>query len=262
MFNYEDVNKIVECLNMQGSLKTYPACIPFMEQQENPSTLEMKLNLCQSMDKKDNETQEWIVTSRRSGLETVHGRSLEAAVNTAMQKFYGLKYAGDSIAKHIAKVEDLSHQLNTMEKTMESLLTRLLLEEERINSRNKDESIETNALVARKFNKNKYERCWKDISGYKSGTCFNCVAKGRDTLKKDCWHKTEEDDSKSETKHALIATEGQITKYDWILDNGASDHMSWFEQDNFTYFDWPRKIKVGNKDFIEALCEGNIERKA
>ncbi|GLV33604.1 hypothetical protein CBL_21229, partial [Carabus blaptoides fortunei] len=174
-----------------------------------------------------NEAQKWIVTSVSEQnmvhlmvcesseqmwkrLEAVHGRSSEAAVNTAMQKFYGLKYDGDSIAKHIAKVEELAHQLNTMgekitnnmminkilstlppsfdhfhsawdstqEKTMESLLTRLLLEEERINSRNKDESVESNALVARKFDKNIGGRCWEDRSGYKSGTCFNCGKKG------------------------------------------------------------------------------------
>ncbi|GLV46384.1 hypothetical protein CBL_20727, partial [Carabus blaptoides fortunei] len=219
--------------------------------------------------KKDNEAQNGL--SRR--LEAVHGRSSEAAVNTAMQKFYGLKYDGDSIAKHIAKVEELAHQLNTMgekitnnmminkilstlppsfdhfhsawdstqEKTMESLLTRLLLEEERINSRNKDESVESNALVARKFD-------------------------NRDILNKIAGIKKGKDESKSESKHALIAIEGKIRKDDWILDSGASDHMSykadWFEQDTFTYFEKPRKVKVGNNDFIEALGEGNIEIKA
>lgn len=130
-------------------------------------------------------------------VETVHGRTSEASVNTATQKFYGLKYEGDGMVKHIAKLEDLAHQLNTLgekisdammvnkilstlpssydhfhsvwdstqTKTLENLMSRLLLEEERINAREKEKTAEGNALVARSANKGKRTN---------TTACYNC----------------------------------------------------------------------------------------
>lgn len=146
-------------------------------------------------------------------LETVYGRISEASVNTTMQKFYGSKYKSDGMAKHIAKFEDLAHQLNilrervtdammvnkilstlpscnyfhaawdsTQTKTLENLMSRLLLEEERLNAREKENAAEGSALTARGMNKGK---------GSSTNACFNCGKTGH--WKKECRAKKSND---------------------------------------------------------------------
>ncbi|XP_011687484.1 PREDICTED: uncharacterized protein LOC105449802 [Wasmannia auropunctata] len=104
----------------------------------------------------------------------------------------------------------------------------------------------------------------------KSKFCVYCKKHGH--IKQDCRFKkarekkAKEEKAKDEksTRLSLIATRGQDFKMDtdWILDSGASDHMTfhaeWYNRDEFTVYKIPRKIKVGNKHLIDAIGEGNI----
>jgi hypothetical protein len=50
------------------------------------------------------------------------------------------------------------------------------------------------------------------------------------------------------------------TTYDWIVDSGATQHMT-FEQEWFTTYERisPRKVFMGNDTVLEAIAKGNIK---
>lgn len=144
---------------------------------------------------------------------------------------------------------------STQIKTLENLMHRLLLEEERINAREKENVAEGSAPTGRGMNKGK---------GSSTNVCFNCgksdhwkkecrakksnnfegqqkskskfcvYCKKRGHLKQDCkFKKTKEGKGKDgeeemQPRISLIATQDQDWKSndDWNLDSGASDHIS------------------------------------
>jgi len=61
-----------------------------------------------------------------------------------------------------------------------------------------------------------------------------------------------------------LNTERTLNDSSWIVDTGATDHVThhgkWFS--SFEYFKTPIKIHIGNKSTTDALGEGTIKFEA
>lgn len=179
--------------------------------------------------------------------------------------------------------------VDEQKKTLENLTTRLMAEELRI-QRQEASSESTVALFTnsrqRNTVNNRYDRRGQDeyVRSNKQISCYTCGR--RDHLKKDCPgcyscgsknHLSKNCPKKgrrlakldggsssqqhTHTRQAFVGVNGIITGDGWLIDSGASDHMShrrdWFH--SFEEFESPVKIKVGNGEEICAYGKGNIE---
>ncbi|KAL7292522.1 hypothetical protein TKK_0014093 [Trichogramma kaykai] len=166
-------------------------------------------------------------------------------------------------------------------KTLENLTTRLLTEEMRLDNRDNEESVSTALLSKLQVSKNvrNHDRKSNDFKG-KIRRCYNC--KSTEHIQRDCpgcricksnkhlAHKcpnknkkgdSERQDNPSEYKHvALIGTTGSErwhSNEDWIIDSGASDHMTprreWLI--DYREYNEPRSVEIGN-GILLAVGEG------
>lgn len=173
-------------------------------------------------------------------------------------------------------------------KNFETLTTRLMSEELRLNTQEKTEEA-ASALFTNKIGNQKYKsdsrknnnqqnkerkiRCYtcgsyehkrKDCQG-----CFICGSKNH--LKRGCPKNSEKPStsqrenlrsSNSAEKMLFTGTSAPSMDRDcWLIDSGASDHMThrkeWFCE--YTEFKVPVYVKIGNGEQIEALGKGNIK---
>nr|CCA17572.1 putative polyprotein [Albugo laibachii Nc14] len=90
-----------------------------------------------------------------------------------------------------------------------------------------------------------------------NGNCFHC---GKRRHKKDeCFQLSKENERSNRNDHAFMAITAQ-NKNDWLLDSGASCHMS-YDKAEFTSMrdlERPVKISIANGTTVEAMRTGSI----
>jgi hypothetical protein len=247
-------------------------------------------------------------------LHSVYDLKSDESLSLVQKKFFDFKWdSGSNIAQHISQLEQLAVKMKklggeiphsmlmtrilstlpskynyfysawnstqTSQKTLDTLTTRLLTEELRLEKQSGDEEDSTVALFlklnfkSKRFNKNKQKfggeesgenvtRCSlcrksnhekKDCKG-----CFSCGSK--EHLLRDCPEKNGSAQTKREVFVGNISIGDNSDSY-WIIDSGASNHISnkreWFRE--YTEFVDPKPVYVGNGDQVLAMGSGNID---
>ncbi|KAG5885244.1 hypothetical protein JTB14_025941 [Gonioctena quinquepunctata] len=234
-------------------------------------------------------------------IQALFGKTTEANLHSLQQRFYAYVFKNDGVAAHIADLENLSHELKSCgdeisenmlvnkilmtlpesfkhfhsawdsspEKTLNSLTSRLIAEEERIRNRDKRDEGMVEAFSAEKSNwRSKFPRRIENESkerrfAKKNVICNYCKKRGH--CERDCWFKkkkVEQRSSASSTRsnYALMSnTEGE-SKCDWYLDSGASQHMtfnrSWFK--NYEKLNIKEYIVIGDGTRLAVEGRGSI----
>lgn len=175
-------------------------------------------------------------------------------------------------------------------KSLENLTARLMSEEMRIQSQNTSEET-TVALFTRTRSRGSssknvsYGRTGQNgftpkgnVGCYNCGKeghkkkdcpgCYNCGSRGH--LRRNCPRRNggseKRDDARSMQQHtaprqAFVGTSEAIDKDYWLIDSGASDHMT-YRKDWFCsleILEEPLTVKIGNGDTISAHGRGNID---
>ncbi|KAG5870417.1 hypothetical protein JTB14_015224 [Gonioctena quinquepunctata] len=220
--------------------------------------------------------------------------------HSLQQSIYAYVFKNDGVAAHIADLENLSHKLKSCgdeisenmlvnkilmtlpesvkhfysardsspEKTLNSLTSRLIAEEERIRNRdNRDEGM-VEAFSAEKSNwRSKYPRKIENESKERRFAKENVICnycKKRGHCERDCWFKKKVEQrtstSSTSSNYALMSnTEGE-SKCDWYLDSGASQHMtfnrSWFK--NYEKLNIKEYIVIGGGTRLAVEGRGTI----
>lgn len=221
-------------------------------------------------------------------LNSVHDLQSEVSIHLLQQQFYEVKKSPeDTIELHIAKIEELAERLRNLgeplsekmvitkilmalpptfshfvsawesydesKRNLKNLTNRLVLEQSRMNNND----VESRAFPVKKQNRPKEHK--------KPGKCFKCNEERH--WKKDCplWKNTRNNNKQQKFKKAnAFMTDSHYvvdTGEKWLLDSGASEHMTmhieWFS--TYKHFMEPSKIKIGDGTVLNALGEGNID---
>lgn len=238
-------------------------------------------------------------------LLAIHEQKSEASIHLLQQKFFSYSMeATDDMSTHISKVTNLGMRLKqsgepvtdnmvmtkilmtlpdmynhfysawdsipAVDKTINNLTSRLLIEESRLQQRNLSvmENQKSIALTANNPKKN-WKSGNKNKDTRKPGNCYFCKLPGhwksqcRKYLKNQENKKTHGETSKSDDGSAFIT--GTVCTNDieesWLLDSGASDHMcgkiNWFY--NYVLFDEPIQVRIGDGSILLAKGKGNIK---
>lgn len=227
-------------------------------------------------------------------LTSVYEQKSEANVHMLLQQWYSVtKNSSDDIATHVSQLEDLAHRLQllgekipesmiitkvlmtlpssykhfvsawdsvqTQDRTLANLISRLTIEETRIDGHDKNEN---KAFAARKqFSKDNSKK------SEKSGTCHYCHKPEhwiRDCRKrKSANAKRELGSDKGEALVGEVLTAALRTqkgKDEWYMDSGATDHMSnnrsWFN--TYNEFQEALPVRIGDGKRIFAKGSGDI----
>lgn len=231
-------------------------------------------------------------------LLVVYEQKSNVSAHLLQQKFYNLKF-GESVADYFSKLSDISGQLRQMgqpindkmivtkiimslpekykhfvsawdsvadgDQNLNYLMSRLLIEEERINGESEENKGEA-AFHAKKRNfvKNitqvKCYQCGK--SGHIKKWCpenIVChVCKKRGHMKKDCRARNKERYSKD----AMFSTAACHVEVDhWYADSGASEHMCYVKSlfNSLEKLEKPRYVKIGDGSMLEVLGTGTVD---
>ena len=105
-------------------------------------------------------------------------------------------------------------------------------------------------------------------SSKKNVKCYNCGKTGH--IKSQCWQRKDKQDANAtvekkddDTKRTLLATAlstKEVMSDDWIIDSGASSHMSFKKEDfvNYKELETPIQVQVGNGGKLQAIGNGDV----
>jgi hypothetical protein len=138
--------------------------------------------------------------------------------------------------------------MSTKDVDLQFIVARLLHE---VSKRKECESSETTALVNKTHKSNEK-------------LCFYCKKPGhfvRNYFKKKNDEKEKVNQACEDHEQMFVATlsANDHTTYDWIVDSGATQHMT-FEQEWFTTYEHisPRRVFMGDDTVLEAIGKGSI----
>uniref|UniRef100_A0ABD2W186 Retrovirus-related Pol polyprotein from transposon TNT 1-94 n=1 Tax=Trichogramma kaykai TaxID=54128 RepID=A0ABD2W186_9HYME len=162
--------------------------------------------------------------------------------------------------------------VSSEQKTVENLTSRLIMEETRHSNTEKSE----NALVSHSKNSNNQGSSKNSTQSKKrqqfQGNCRKCGKRGH--KQRDCWHNKQDKERPSHQNkntdegNALIGTvlisrscaTNEDCSENWLLDSGASQHMThhrdWFS--TYTSFQNKIPIRLGDGHILYAAGKGNI----
>lgn len=167
-------------------------------------------------------------------------------------------------------VTNWSNSANNLQ-TMSELVPRLEAEETLIErysiKHNKEHSVMFSAAQrGKKGPKNNKPAKRNDTVARKKFKCYNCGETGH--FKKECKAKKGTSGSTGERQHTAEGIVAEVSEAnlssiddDWILDSGASDHMSHDSNSFVSYdnFDVKKRVRLGDNNFVEALGSGDVE---
>ncbi|CAG9110681.1 unnamed protein product [Plutella xylostella] len=239
-------------------------------------------------------------------LASVYEQKSETSIHIVQQRFFQYKYEeGTAMSTFLSKIEELRNQLKQMgeeisekfvitkvlmslpdaykhfvsawesapddKQTMENLVARLLIEEERINEKEPQNS-SASAFVAKKnikcYKCNKLGHYQSECNQNQSSgsghykrpvkKCYYCKKLGH--TKSECYFKkNREEDSKSNA-FMVMNSNKQVLQFKWLVDSGASQHMC-RDRNLFTTFQQTldnKTVIVGNGEEISALGCGQV----
>lgn len=260
-----------------------------------------------------------------SKLSAVFEQKSEVSIDVLQARYYNHRLQGQGVAKYFSELEEIREQLSQLNekisdrmfmsrvmtglpedfryfqsawdstesnrKTVNELVSRLLIEEERMKGKQKE--TEEVAFVSKHYRNGKPNRQERKGTKSKSGcnfchrtdhvaddcklkddydneTCFKCHKKGhksRDCKVKAKSEKNKKSDSKEEPKvaYATVALMGgsQIEKNKWYADSAATEYMccnkDWI--DDYKPLKGKIKVKVGDGNIVEAMGVGTINIK-
>ncbi len=139
--------------------------------------------------------------------------------------------------------------MSTKDVDLQFIVARLL---HKVSKRKECESSETTALVNKTHKSNEK-------------LCFYCKKLKhfvRNCLKKKSDEKEKVNQACEDHEQMFVAalSANDHTTYDWIVDSGATQHMT-FQQEWFTTYERisPRRVFMGNDTVLEAINKGNIK---
>lgn len=237
-------------------------------------------------------------------LASVYEQKSETSIHIVQQRFFQFKYEeGTDMSTFLSKIEDLRNQLKQMgeaisekfvitkvlmslpdcykhfvsawesapdeKQTLDNLVARLLMEEERINQKPVSQNSSASAFVAKKnikcFKCNRLghfqSECGQNkISGNENKPvkkCYYCKKSGH--TKNVCYFKkNREKDSKSNA-FIIVNSIGHFKQSQWLVDSGASQHMCRDRKLFTTYSSLKNKsVIIGNGGEISVLGCGQV----
>lgn len=233
-------------------------------------------------------------------LQSVYEQKTETNIHIIQQRFFQYKFeSGTEMSTFLSKIQELQNQLKQLgegvsdkfvitkvlmslpdeykhfvsawesapdsKQTMDNLIARLLIEEERLKEKGGQPS-GSSAFVVKDRKNVKCFKCNKMghflsecKSNYKSDgqkKCFYCGKNGHN--KSQCWHKKNKEQKKS---NAFVVS-NSLTEYSqsqWLVDTGASEHMC-RDRGLFTSFTDTEheSVIVGNGAAISVLGYGQM----
>lgn len=236
-------------------------------------------------------------------LASVYEQKSETSIHIIQQRFFQYKYEeGTAMSTFLSKIEELRNQLKQMgedisekfiitkvlmslpdaykhfvsawesapdeKQTLENLVARLLIEEERVNEKEPQNS-SASAFVAKKnvkcFKCNKLGHYQSECNQNKSSghdnrpvkKCYYCKKMGH--TKNECYFKKNREKESKSNAFMVMNSNIHIQQCKWLVDSGASQHMCRDRNLFATYKTLSNKIViVGNGEEISALGCGQV----
>lgn len=225
-------------------------------------------------------------------LHGVYEQKSVCSIHFLQQRFFNfIKDPNDDITTHISKIEEVVQQLSDLgvvieesmvvtkilmtlpfelnhfhsawesttkdDRTLENLRMRLMNEESRC-VKNADEK--DSALLAKRFDGKRYGKRnnFKNNDSHRKapGKCHVCYAGNH--WRRECPKLKNE---KTEKQTSLLCQVGSAKGSEWILDSGATSHMTHTKDSLYAYKEYEVKIEVtvGNGDLMKAHGEGSLD---
>ena len=239
-------------------------------------------------------------------LESIYDQKSTANLHRLQQRFFNLRYEGEGISVFISKLKAIINELAEhdekisekmqiakvimalpdsykhfcsawesvaeTDQKMENLISRLLMEEERLNT-NDDQGIALTAFKSKakyKTEKNREKskcyRCNKEghfARDCRIEYCTYCKKNGHD--KKNCWSnknkcKNNKSDTDDNSKFAFLGGPNNIKKNWLVVDSGASEHMFWCREcfSEYSAYTQKKSVVIGNGEQMSAVGQGSV----
>jgi hypothetical protein len=230
-------------------------------------------------------------------LKAVHAQKSESCRMILYQEFYACNMEpGQRVSDYVAKVEFIGKKLRNSgatiddetliskvvtglsqdykhfmtawmstaveDRTFDNLLPRLLAEEAIVKPEQKSESVAMKMKIDKGKNSNNNNGSGK---GKDERVCYHCGEKGH--IKRKCRklkkeHNKESGSQDDKKKFAIMARTGPASSDgDWVVDSGASEHMTGNHSllDNYKVLDKKVPIRVGNNEYVYGVGTGSLK---
>lgn len=239
-------------------------------------------------------------SSMWSKLKSVYDKESVVSVHLLQQKFFMLQFEDSSMSVFLSKLEDLVSKLKqagepvsekmtitkilmslpeqykhfrsawesvpSESQNLEGLTSRLLLEEERLGSENKE--IVALASIKKCYSCGKEGHiakvCRNKSTQKETRTCNYCKRRGH--IMENCYKlknrkgKNTNKDSNSEINAFMCSSTSSVERGIWYMDTGASEHMCCDKNlfESLGDKSYSSRVKVGNGTLLEVKGVGNV----
>ncbi|KAG5889107.1 hypothetical protein JTB14_003910 [Gonioctena quinquepunctata] len=251
-----------------------------------------------------------------SKLKSVYDKESVVSVHLLQQKFFLMDFGNESISSYISKIEEIKNKLKQAgetssdkmiitkilmslpdknkhftsawesvsedKQTLEELTSRLLIEEERAMSLERDTALAASTSKMKDSMQKgggkptvkcnychkggHYARnCFKKKAKIEMKNCTHCKKAGHET--ENCWFRKGREENrtdkrnKSPVSNAFVGYSENFNADDWCMDTGASEHMCWNDTffENISIVKKIRKLKVGDGNLLNVEGYGTVK---